>query len=130
MLDLLGEGQGIADKARKALPQRVVEALDVVGFPCLLRDRFVALRRHDTPVYFILVRVKCGLVLIDLGDRSPQSFGTLAAAIADMKRNNLGSATQVMLSMPFRDTVGQNPIDITEVKSTMVIPESCPACGS
>src|SRR5215475_8413305 len=35
-----------------------------------------------------------------------------------------------MLSMPFRDTVGQNPIDITEVNSTMVIPESCPACGS
>src|SRR5215467_11301094 len=35
-----------------------------------------------------------------------------------------------MLSMPFRDTVGQNPIDITEVNSTMVIPELCPACGS
>jgi hypothetical protein len=29
-----------------------------------------------------------------------------------------GSATQVMLSMPFRDTVDQHPIDITEVNST------------
>jgi len=26
----------------------------------------------------------------------------------------IGSATQVMLSMPFRDTVGQNSINITE----------------
>src|SRR5215470_11634914 len=29
-----------------------------------------------------------------------------------------GSATQVMLSLLFRDTVSQNPIDITEVNST------------
>ena len=31
---------------------------------------------------------------------------------------SVGSATQVMLSMPFRDTVGQNSIDLTEVNST------------
>src|SRR5262245_32183667 len=30
----------------------------------------------------------------------------------------LGSATQVMLSMPFHDTVGQNSIDIPEVNRT------------
>ena len=53
ILDLLGEGQCIADEARKALPQSVVEALDVIGFPCLLRDRFVALRRNDAAVYVI-----------------------------------------------------------------------------
>ena len=79
----------IADEARKALPQRVVEALDVVGFPCLLRDRFVALRWNDAAVYFILVCVKRGVVLIDCGDRSPQGFGTLAAPIPHVKRNNL-----------------------------------------
>jgi hypothetical protein len=89
ILDLLGEGQGVADEARKALPQRVVEALDVVGFPCLLRDRFVALRWNDAAVYDILVCVKRGVVLIDCGDRSPQGFGTLAAPIPHVKRNNL-----------------------------------------
>jgi hypothetical protein len=62
ILDLLGEGQCIADEARKALPQSVVEALDVIGFPGFLRDRFVALRRNDAAVYFILVRVKRGVV--------------------------------------------------------------------
>ena len=72
ILDLRGEGQCLADEARKALPQRVVEALDVVGFPCLLCDPFVALRRHDAIVYFIVVRVKRGVVLIDLGDRGLQ----------------------------------------------------------
>lgn len=41
ILDLLGEGQCSADEARQALPQRVVEALDVIGFPGFLRDRFV-----------------------------------------------------------------------------------------
>ena len=89
ILDLLGEGQCIADEARKALPQRVVEALNVVGFPCLLRDGFVALHRNDAVVYFILIRVKYSVFLIDLRDLAPQGFGTLAAAIAHVKRNKL-----------------------------------------
>ena len=89
VLDLLGEGQRVADETREALPQGVVEALDVVGFPCFLCDRLVALCRDDALVYFILVRVKCGVVLMDFGDRSPQGFGTLATLIADVKRNNL-----------------------------------------
>ena len=58
ILDLLGEGQCIADEAREALPQRVVEARNVVGFQGLLRDRFVALRRNDAAVSFISVRMK------------------------------------------------------------------------
>src|SRR5262252_2067106 len=89
MLDLLGEGQCSADEARKALPQRGVEALNVVGFPCLLRDRFVALSRNDAVVYFILIRMKYSVFLIDLRALAPQGFGTLAAAIAHVKRNNL-----------------------------------------
>ena len=40
-------------------------------------------------LYFILVRVKYGVFLIDLGDLAPQGFGTLAAPIAHVKRNNL-----------------------------------------
>lgn len=38
ILGLLGEGQCIAYETRKALPQRVVEPLDVVDFPCFLCD--------------------------------------------------------------------------------------------
>src|SRR5215467_13556343 len=86
---LLGEGQRGAYKARKTLPQGVVEAFDMIGFPRLLRYGFVALRRNDTVVHFILVRVKDGVLLIDLGDLAPQRFGTLAAPIAHVKRNNL-----------------------------------------
>ena len=71
------------------MPQSVVEALNVVGFPGVLRDRFVALRRNDAVIYFILIRVKYSVVLIGLRDLAPQGFGTLAAAIAHMKRNNL-----------------------------------------
>src|SRR5215467_7532481 len=89
MLDLLGEGQCSADEARQALPQRVVEALNVVGFPCVLRDGFVALRRDDAVVDFILIRVKYRVFLIDLRDLAPQGFGTLAAAIAHVTCNNL-----------------------------------------
>src|SRR5215471_21803080 len=43
-----------------------------------------------------------------------------------MECANSGSATQVMLSMPFRDTVSQNPIDITEVNSTHGHPRVMP----
>src|SRR5262249_7845000 len=86
---LLGEGQCIADEARKALPQRVVESFDMIGFPRCLRDGFVALRRNDAVVHFRLVSVKDGAFLIDFGDRAPQGFGTLAAPITHVKRHNL-----------------------------------------
>jgi len=63
---LLGAGQRGAHKARKTLPQGVVEALDVVGFPCFFRDGFVAFRRNDTVVHVILVRVKRGEKLTEI----------------------------------------------------------------
>ncbi len=56
VLDLLGEGHRVADEAGEALPQGIVEALDMVGFPCFLRDGFVALRRDDAVVHVILGR--------------------------------------------------------------------------
>jgi len=94
---LLGEGQRGAYEARKALPQGVVESFDLIGFPRLLRDGFVTLRRNDPIVYFILVRVKDGVFLIDLRDLAPQGFGTLTAPIA-------GSVTKRLLCLP-----GQSP---------------------
>ena len=89
ILDLLGEGQRGADEAREALPQGVVEPFDMIGFPRLLRDGFVALRRNDAAIYFILVRVKRGVLLIDRGNHGPQGFGALAAPIPHVKCNNL-----------------------------------------
>jgi hypothetical protein len=89
VLHLLGEGQCGAHEARKTLPQGVVESFDMIGFPRLLRDGFVALRRNDTIVHFILVRVKYSVFSIDLRDLASQGFGTLAAAIPHVKRNNL-----------------------------------------
>ena len=35
---LFGEGEGVTDEAGDALSQRVVETLDVVGLPRVLRD--------------------------------------------------------------------------------------------
>jgi hypothetical protein len=86
---LLGEGQRGAHEARKALPQGIVEPFDMIGFPRLLRDGFVALRRNDAVIHFILVRVKDGVFLIDRGDLTPQGFGTLTTTIPHVKRNNL-----------------------------------------
>lgn len=47
VFSLLGAGQHGAYEARKALPQGVVEPFDMLGCSRLLRDGFVALRRHD-----------------------------------------------------------------------------------
>ena len=41
VLDLLGESQRVADETRQALPQGIVEALNVVGFLGFLRDGLV-----------------------------------------------------------------------------------------
>jgi hypothetical protein len=38
---LLGEGQSVPDETGDAPPHRVVETLDVVGFPRVLRDGLV-----------------------------------------------------------------------------------------
>ena len=38
---LFREGQSVTDEAGNALPQRVIEALNMIGFPGVLRDGFV-----------------------------------------------------------------------------------------
>ncbi len=91
ILYLLGERQRGAYEARKALSQGVVESFDVVGFPCFFRDGLVALRRNDTVVHHVLVRVKGGVLLLDCGNLRPQRFGALPTTIAHMKRNNLAT---------------------------------------
>src|SRR5262245_44980954 len=48
ILDLLGAGPCSAAEAGEALPQRVVEAREMVGVACFLRDGLVTLSRDDT----------------------------------------------------------------------------------
>ena len=55
----LGGRQGLTDQKGQALPQRIVEPFDVIGFPRFLADGFAALRRNHAVVYNILVCVKC-----------------------------------------------------------------------
>jgi len=52
---LFRERECVPDQTRNALPQRVIEALDVIGFPGLLRDGAVLLRRNHPSIDVILV---------------------------------------------------------------------------
>jgi hypothetical protein len=81
--------QRVADQARDALPQGVIETLDVVGFPSVLRDRLVSLCRNHTCVGIILICIEDGLLTGHPGDLGPQRFGTAATPITDVKRNHL-----------------------------------------
>jgi hypothetical protein len=47
---LFREGQSVTDEAGDALPQRVIEALDMIGFADVLRDGFMLRRRNDPGV--------------------------------------------------------------------------------
>jgi len=85
ILDLLEAGPCSAAEAGEALPQRVVEAREMVGVACFLRDGLVTLSRDDTLGDVLLIGLQQGLVLVDRRDRSPHGWGTLAAALADRK---------------------------------------------
>src|SRR5262249_50460173 len=60
----LGERQRFAYETRQTLPQRVVEAFDVIGFPGVLRDSFVSLRRNHTCIGIVLICMKYGLLTV------------------------------------------------------------------
>ena len=62
---LFGEGEGVPDEAGDALAHCVVETLDVVGFPRVLRNGFVLRRRNDPCVDGILIRIKRRLLPVD-----------------------------------------------------------------
>jgi hypothetical protein len=85
----LGECQGGTDRTREALPQHVIQALGVIGFPCFLCDGAVPLRWHHTLVRFILVRMQHGLFPVYYWDLGPQLFGTVATASANRKCGDL-----------------------------------------
>jgi hypothetical protein len=69
----------------------MIEPFEVIGFARLLRDGSVPLRRHHTPVDFLWVRMKRGLLTVYRRDLGPQRLGTLTAAIPDMQCHELAS---------------------------------------
>ena len=55
---LFREGQSVTDEAGDALPQRVIEALAMIGFAGVLRNGFVLRRRNNPGVDRILIRIE------------------------------------------------------------------------
>jgi hypothetical protein len=85
----LGARQGVTDQRREALPQRVMEALEVMGFPGVLRHRRVALRRHHTRLGGIVIRVARGWLTVHHRDLRPHLFGPLTTAGPDVQGDDL-----------------------------------------
>src|SRR5215510_1038306 len=86
---LLREGQSITDEAGDALPHRVIEALDMIGFAGLLGDGFVLRRGNDPGVDRILIRIEGRLLAVHRRQIGPQLFRALMTAITDVEGNDL-----------------------------------------
>ena len=69
--ELFGEGQRVTAETGDALPQRIVETLDMVGFPGLLRDGFVLRSRNDPFVDGLLIRIERRLLTVYCGEIGP-----------------------------------------------------------
>src|SRR6516164_4534515 len=86
---LFREGESVTDEAGDALPQRVIAALDMVGFAGVLRNGFVLCRRNDPGVDRILIYIECRLLTVHRRQIRPQLPRTLVTAIPDMEGNDL-----------------------------------------
>ena len=60
----LGERQCPTHQSGDTLSERIVEALDVLGFPDFPRDCFVSIRWHSRFVNHILIRIKRRLLTV------------------------------------------------------------------
>src|SRR5215831_16542553 len=83
------EGQRVTDEAGDALPQRVIEALNMIGFAGVLCDGFVLRRGNDPGVDRILIRIEGRLRTVHRWQVGPQLFLTRVAAIPDVEGNDL-----------------------------------------
>ena len=89
--EFVGKRQRLTYQAGNALSQRVVEALDVIGFAGQLADRPVLRCGNHPFVYHVLIGVKRGVLPLRFRNLRPESLGTLAAAITHVKGNHLAS---------------------------------------
>jgi hypothetical protein len=87
--ELLREGQRLAHQTGHVLAQRVVETLEVIGFPRERVDRAVLCRGHHLFIHHILIRVKRGVLTVGLRNLGPQVLGTRVAAIAHVQGHDL-----------------------------------------
>jgi len=71
------------------LPQRVIEALDMIGFPCLLRDGAVLLRRNHAFIDLILVRMERRLFTVYHRHIGPERLAALPTPIPHVEGNDL-----------------------------------------
>ena len=87
--ELFGEGQGVTDQLGYTLAQRIVKALNVIGFMGFFRDGFVWHRRNDSCLDGILIRRAHCLLAVHCRKIGPQLFRALVTAIPDVKGNDL-----------------------------------------
>jgi hypothetical protein len=92
------------------LPQGIVEALEVISFPCLLRNRLVPFRWDDPSIRVILIRMERRLFPADQRNVGPQRFGTLTTPVTHVQGNNLvggrvhGDPGLLLVSLPLHET--------------------------
>ena len=89
MRQLFGEYEGITDETGDALSSCVIEALDVIGFPGVLRDGFVLRCRNGPGVDGILVGREHCLVSVDRRKIGPQLFRTVVTAVSYVEGHDL-----------------------------------------
>src|SRR5882672_7329236 len=89
MRQFLGEREGLAYQTGNALPERVIEALNVVGFPGVLRHGLVLLRWYHPFIDGILVCMERRLFTVDHRNIGPKLLATLVAPIPHMEGNDL-----------------------------------------
>ena len=86
---LFGERQRIVYQTRKTLSQRVIEALDMIGFSSFLRDGLVAFRWNHPSVGILLIRMEYGFFLMHQWNLCPYLLGPVATPITAMKGHDL-----------------------------------------
>jgi len=79
MRQFLGEREGLAHQTGHALPERVIEALDVIGFASVLRDGAMLCCRNDALIDGILVRMEGGLFTVDPRNIRPEFLATVGS---------------------------------------------------
>src|SRR6266545_5171349 len=84
-----GKRQRVADSTRDTLPQRLVEAFNMIGLPRVLRDGLVPRRRNHPLIHRREIRVEYRLLLIRLRYVGPQVFSTLPTSVPDVAGDDL-----------------------------------------
>lgn len=90
--DRFRKRQRLSYQAGKTLPQRVVEALDVVGLPAAFADRRMLIRRQDNRIGFPQVMKAVGGP-IGGGNGVPKALASFETAVANGIGDDLTGTT-------------------------------------